>query len=162
MSDYPSYKTRPISAISFFIGAILIVALLLISVYFGRKYVLSAQKPNDSVKISKESDEKQKQDKAKEEASKKENEAKEKKAAEEKKKADEAAAKAAEEKKKQEEAAAEQQAQANAAANAADPSHVASTGPEDTLATVLGVFALSYAAYRFYDSRKNASLNNHQ
>jgi FtsZ-interacting cell division protein ZipA len=159
MNDYPSYKTRPISAIAFIIGAILIVALLLISVYFGRKYVLSVQKPNNT-EISKKSDEKL--DQAKEEASKSEAEAKEK-AAEEKKKADEAATKAAEDKKKQEEAAAaQQQAQANAAANAAaDPSHVASTGPEDTPIAVLGVFALSYAAYRFYDSRKNTSLNNY-
>jgi FtsZ-interacting cell division protein ZipA len=154
MSDYPSYKARPVSTISFIIGAILIVALLLFSVYFGRKYVLSAQKPSSSTKISKKSDEKQ--DKEKEESSKKDSEAQEKKAADEKKKADEAVAKAAaEEKKKQEKAAAaaEQQTQANAA----DPSHVASTGPEDTLLTVLGVFALSYAGYRFYDSRKKCA-----
>lgn len=160
MNEYPSYQARPISTLGFIIGAVLLIVLLMSGVYFGKKYILASQSPRDDVKIAQEV--KKQTDNAKETTKKAaeqaRNKAAEKKAAEDRKKAEEEAARIAAEKKKQDEAAAaalaQQQAQ-TAAANVANPTHVASTGPEDVPLAVLGILALSYAGYRFYESRRD-------
>jgi FtsZ-interacting cell division protein ZipA len=159
MNEYPSYQARPISTLGFIIGAVLLIVLLMSGVYFGKKYILASQSPRDDVKIAQEV--KKQTDNAKETTKKAAEQARnkevEKKAAEDRKKAEVEAARIAAEKKKQDEAAAalaQQQAQ-TAAANVANPTHVASTGPEDVPLAVLGILALSYAGYRFYESRRD-------
>jgi|JRYG01.1.fsa_nt_gb FtsZ-interacting cell division protein ZipA len=168
MAQYKPYETRPTSLISFIIIGIVLAGLLLAGVFFGKKYILSAQQPSDgkavAEKVQKSQDEINKrlaeqkrrdaQKKAAAEQAEKEREARiaAQKAAEEKRIADEKAAQA--------QAAQQSQPPVQTQPPATTPSHVASTGPEDTLLTLVGIIALSYAGYGYFRSQRDIQKKN--
>lgn len=132
----------------------LILVLLLVGVVYAVNQFASSRQPSSQNKTSTTAQDKSQ--KAAEDKKAEEQKQQDAKTAEEEKKKQqeqEAAKKAEGDKKKQEQAAAQSAAQA-AQNPPAQPSQVATSGPEDTLVSLVGIALLGYASYSFWLSRR--------
>ena len=145
----------PVRSILQFAIVGLVLVVLLVGVVYGITQFASSrdQTPqNKPGNTAQEESQKATEDKKAEE--KKQQDAKIAEEEKKKQQEQEAAKKAEEDKKKQEQAAAQATAQAAQTPPAQQPSQVATSGPEDTLFSLVGITLLGYASYSFWLSRR--------
>lgn len=145
----------PVRSILQFAIVGLVLVLLLVGVVYGITQFASSrqQTPQNKPVNTAQEDSQKKATEDKKAEEKKQQDAKIAEEENKKQQEQEAAKKAEEDKKKQEQAAAQAAAQATQTP-AAQPSQVATSGPEDTLLSLVGITLLGYASYSFWLSRR--------